>query len=135
LILHAAATAEPGEYVRNSERFEFKKLTVVEVLAITKCGHLGISYVHVPQLGIHSSLRQELNDQNDYDELFTSYQKSTLKSETTAIESVAKLVQNKPSVLVCMEANPDQCHRKHLAKAVAARTGLEVWHVESEAAA
>ena len=112
-----------------ARRFGFHKSTLSRL-----CGHLGISYVHVPQLGIHSSLRQELNDQDDYDELFTSYRKSTLKAETDSIDSVAKLVQEKPSVLVCMEANPDQCHRKHLAKALAARTGLDVWHIESEAA-
>ncbi len=111
-----------------ARRFGFHKSTLSRL-----CSDLGISYVHLPQLGIHSSLRQELNDQDDYEELFKQYRKSTLKSETEAIENVARLVQQKPSVLVCMEACPDQCHRKHLAKVVAEQTGLEVWHIEAEA--
>ena len=113
-----------------ARRFGFHKSTLSRL-----CGDLGISYVHVPQLGIHSSLRQELNDQDDYEELFKQYRKSTLKSETEAIDTVAGLVQDKPSVLVCMEACPDQCHRKHLAKVVAEQTGLEIWHIEAEAVA
>ncbi len=113
-----------------ARRFGFHKSTLSRL-----CGELGISYVHVPQLGIHSSLRQELNDQDDYEELFKQYRRSTLKTETEAIEAVTKLVQDKPSVLVCMEACPDQCHRKHLAKVVAEQTGLEIWHIEAEAVA
>jgi hypothetical protein len=113
-----------------ARRFGFHKSTLSRL-----CDDLGISYVHVPQLGIHSSLRQELNDQDDYEELFRQYRKSTLKSETEAIDTVAGLVQDKPSVLVCMEACPDQCHRKHLAKVVAEQTGLEIWHIEAEAVA
>lgn len=113
-----------------ARRFGFHKSTLSRL-----CGELGISYVHVPQLGIHSSLRQELNDQDDYEELFKQYRRSTLKTETEAIDAVTKLVQDKPSVLVCMEACPDQCHRKHLAKVVAEQTGLEIWHIEAETVA
>ncbi|MCA9010825.1 MAG: DUF488 domain-containing protein, partial [Planctomycetaceae bacterium] len=113
-----------------ARRFGFHKSTLSRL-----CGELGISYVHVPQLGIHSSLRQELKDQDDYEELFKQYRRSTLKTETEAIDTVAKLVQDKPSVLVCMEACPDQCHRKHLAKVVAEQTGLEIWHIEAEVVA
>lgn len=111
-----------------ARRFGFHKSTLSRL-----CGELGISYVHVPQLGIHSSLRQELNDQDSYEELFKQYRRSTLKTETEAIDIVARLVQQKPSVFVCMEACADQCHRKHLAKVVAEQTGLEVWHIEAEA--
>ena len=113
-----------------ARRFGFHKSTLSRL-----CGDLGISYVHVPQLGIHSSLRQELNDQDDYEELFKQYRRSTLKTETDAIDTVAELVQEKPSVLVCMEACPDQCHRRHLAKVVAEQTGLEIWHIEAEVVA
>ncbi|WP_197455988.1 DUF488 family protein [Stieleria neptunia] len=54
------------------------------------------------------------------------HERTTLKKESQAIEVVAALVQEKPSVLVCMEAEPCQCHRLRLANSVASLTGLEI---------
>ena len=35
--------------------------------------HVGISYRHMPELGIDSSLRKNLKDRDDYDQLFVHY--------------------------------------------------------------
>lgn len=37
------------------------------------CESLGIEYIHIPEVGINSDQRQELNTQEDYDALFDVY--------------------------------------------------------------
>ena len=107
-----------------ARRFGFHKSTLKRL-----CESLDIRYSHVPELGIESAKRQELNSQADYDNLFDDYTATTLGRELDAISRVAGFVQELPSVLVCMEAQPCCCHRSHLATQVAARTGLEIRHL------
>lgn len=45
------------------------------------------------------------------------------------MERTAKILAARPSVLVCMEADPEFCHRSHLAAALAKRTGLPIKHL------
>lgn len=115
--------------VRNnpvSRRYGFHKSTLNRL-----AGHIDIEYQHVPELGIRSENRQTLESQGDYEALFAVYRAGTLKEESEAIGRVAQWVGEKPSVLVCMEANPGQCHRSHLAAAVAAKSGLPVKHLRT----
>lgn len=42
------------------------------------CEGFGIQYVHIPEVGIESDKRQELNTQSDYDKLFEVYKSDTL---------------------------------------------------------
>ena len=107
-----------------ARRFGFHKSTLSRLL-----GHLKIEYVHVPELGIPSSFRQDLDSYEDYDRLFKRYEAATLSSEKPAISNVARLVSERPSVLVCMEADPKYCHRSRLATRVAAATSLPVTHL------
>ena len=83
------------------------------------CEGVGIKYVHIPELGIESDKRQELNSQKDYDRLFDNYRSGTL-SETNEYQEqiISFLHENKRVALTCFEANVDQCHRKHLAEAI-----------------
>jgi len=115
--------------VRNnpvSRRYGFHKSTLNRL-----AGFVGIEYAHVPELGIHSENRQELESQADYDALFEVYRAKTLKGESSAVKRVSKLVEEKPSVLVCMEANPCQCHRSHLAAAVSVESTLPIKHLRA----
>ena len=92
------------------------------------CEKLGIKYVHIPDLGIDSDKRQTLNCQNDYDKLFASYEKTTLKEKKTAMKQVLDLVsENKRVAITCFEAHHCQCHRGTLAKAI---TQLPEWKYE-----
>ncbi len=75
----------------------------------------GIEYFHIPQLGIPTSYRTELNCQADYDRLFDLYEKELLPDVMEFVEQAAKLVQEKTSVLLCFEKSPNQCHRTRLA--------------------
>lgn len=83
------------------------------------CSYLGIDYFHLPEVGISSEQRQELNTQNDYDRLFEFYRKENLpKTVSTQNKIVELLTQYKRIALTCFEANICQCHRKHLADAI-----------------
>jgi uncharacterized protein (DUF488 family) len=111
-----------------ARRFGFHKSTLSRLL-----GHLGIEYLHVPELGIASSSRQDLNAYEDYQKLFASYEATTLESESAAIERVSRLISERPSVLVCMEADPKYCHRSRLANRVAEITHLPLAHLQAQA--
>ena len=57
-----------------SRKFGFSKRMLSETVK-----KLGIGYVHIPESGIASERRQELNTQADYDRLFNSYERQELK--------------------------------------------------------
>jgi len=83
------------------------------------CSSLGIEYIHIPDVGIHSDQRQELNSQSDYDNLFVSYKENNLTQTSKSQNEILNLLkQHKRIALTCFEANICQCHRKHLAEAI-----------------
>lgn len=83
------------------------------------CASLGIEYLHIPEVGINSDQRQELNSQQDYDTLFDIYKKTTLKETKSHQEYIIELLEtHKRIALTCFEADVCQCHRKHLAEAI-----------------
>ncbi len=103
--------------VRNnplSMKYGFSKSQLIRF-----CNSVGIDYLHFPEVGIQSVLRQELNNQNDYDQLFEDYCESNLKKTTNSqLKILDLLINNKRIALTCFEANICQCHRKHLAEAI-----------------
>ncbi len=90
------------------------------------CEGVGIKYIHIPEFGIDSDKRQELNTQTDYDKLFTSY-RSDILSQTVVLQKklLDLLKENERLALTCFEANICQCHRKHLADAIVKLPGFE----------
>lgn len=90
------------------------------------CESLGIKYVHIPEVGIQSEQRQELNTQADYDKLFAVYRKNNLTKTIDSQTQILNLLkENKRIALTCFEANICQCHRKHLAEAIETLPGFE----------
>lgn len=96
------------------------------------CASVGIQYVHMPEVGIKSEMRQALNEQSDYDKLFVRYRKENLPNTVAVQKEIVELLKNhKRIALTCFEANIHQCHRKHLAEAVARLTefSCELKHI------
>ena len=92
------------------------------------CASLNIDYLHIPEVGILSAQRRELNSQSDYDILFDTYQKSNLKETVSYQEQILNLLRQKKRIaMTCFEADICQCHRKHLANAIAKLPG---WNFE-----
>ena len=113
--------------VRNNpvaRRYGFHKSTLDRL-----CGRVEIEYVHFPQLGIRPELRRNLEGPADYEALFARYERETLPRETEAVNKVAGLMNGRPAALMCVEANPQRCHRSILAKAVARVASLPVRHL------
>jgi uncharacterized protein (DUF488 family) len=91
----------------------------------TYCNNLSIEYIHIPEVGIESEYRRELNSQNDYDNLFDIYKEKNLTQTAQYQQDILNLLIDKKRIaLTCFEANICQCHRKHLAEAI---TSLPDW--------
>lgn len=95
-------------------------------------GYLDIEYQHVPALGIPSAKRQSLRSEEDYQVLLAEYQRTTLAAEREAVDRVAGEMADRPTALMCMEAEPARCHRSKLAERVSLITGLPVEHLVIE---
>ena len=110
-----------------SMKFGFSKNQLLKA-----CHGVGIDYIHIPEVGIENSKRQELNTQADYDKLFSYYKKSVLSKENARQTDIFNLLESKKRIaLTCFEANIHQCHRKHLAESLARWDGFnhEVKHI------
>jgi uncharacterized protein (DUF488 family) len=90
------------------------------------CESIGIKYVHIPEVGIQSQQRKQLENQADYDKLFAIYRKKNLPTTVEAQMTIFSLLeQHKRIALTCFEANICQCHRKHLAEAIQKLNGFK----------
>ncbi|NEU70903.1 DUF488 domain-containing protein [Spirosoma agri] len=92
------------------------------------CDAVGITYVHIPQLGIASEKRQNLETQKDYNLLFEDYEKNQLIHQGEHLGQILNILQKRERVaLTCFEASYLQCHRGRIANAV---TKLPDWDYE-----
>ena len=115
--------------VRNnpiSRRYGFHKSTLSNI-----CQKLNINYKHFPQLGIPSSLRADLNNFNDYQNLFDQYENIILP-DNKYINVSSNLINSTPSVLICSEKNPKYCHRYRLAKKIKEQVNLPIIDLRDE---
>ena len=78
---------------------------------------LGIKYLHLPELGIESEERQNLETYQDYKTLFEKYEQTTLSNNLRALELIMTLLrQNKKVALTCFEKDYHYCHRGVIAQ-------------------
>ncbi len=97
-----------------SRRYGFSKKTLS-----LACDGVGIRYEHLPQLGIASAERRDLNTQADYDALFEEYERKSLPKQTAALGQIRSWISAGERVaLTCFELHPHQCHRHCVAEAV-----------------
>lgn len=104
-----------------ARRFGFHKSTMER-----HCRDVAIQYTHVPELGIPSNKRTDLDDQKSYNRLFDYYEEKILPAHEESVDMVSSLMREEPSVLMCMEADAKCCHRTRLAAAIAKDTDLPV---------
>lgn len=78
---------------------------------------VGISYYHLPDLGISSALRQKLDSSSAYQSLFDCYRSCILPENKAAIEQLKAIaIMQRRTVLTCFEADPRYCHRHEITK-------------------
>lgn len=106
-----------------SRRYGFHKSTLSRL-----CNFLIIDYQHFPGLGIPGSERECIGSENQYTTLFENY-RLNLSSCEEDLANVTRLLQSEPSVLVCMEADPNCCHRNVLAQYLATSVDMPIKHL------
>lgn len=83
------------------------------------CEGVGILFIHIPEVGIVSSKRKELNTQQDYDQLFEEYRQTVLPDSIPQQKQILELIRKHHRVAItCFEADLCQCHRRDLAEAI-----------------
>ena len=83
---------------------------------------VGIEYVHLPELGIISKLRKNLQSQNDYNELFNYYAKNILPENIDSINIIIELLNKYNRIaLTCFEADHLSCHRHKITELLSSR--------------
>ncbi len=102
-----------------SRKYGFSKKTLQ-----SSCEAVGLRYEHVPELGIASSKRKNLDSQEDYDALFKEYEANDLAHQGAALDLIHDWMNAGERVaLTCYEHLPHQCHRHCVAEALAKRFG------------
>lgn len=97
-----------------SMKFGFSKKQLREAVE-----GVGISYVHIPGLGIESDKRKNLNTQDDYEKLFAEYEKTVLVENTYDLNELKNLFSKFGRIaLTCFELNHRSCHRSRAADAL-----------------
>ncbi len=87
---------------------------------------VGITYVHIPELGILSQDRKSLKTLADYRKLFDRYKRTTLKEAEESVDQIVELLKKHRRVaLMCYERDPKMCHRSCVAEAVNAKAELK----------
>lgn len=100
-----------------SQKYGFSKSELSSIFP-----RVGIEYLHMPELGIESEMRQNLATDNDYEALFKEYDQTTLPHQHAALDKLQHLLEEKQRIAItCFEADPYHCHRSRVAKALKAK--------------
>lgn len=107
-----------------SRKYGFSMKTLKDV-----AGRLGLDYVNLPELGIPGDLRIDLDGFASYQALFCRYESEILPMQKETINRVRKMLEDRPLALLCMEREPEWCHRGHLATHLAKLSNLPIHHL------
>ena len=94
----------------NSRKFGFAKSKLQEM-----CEALGIEFIHMPELGIESSKRQQVQTEADHQALLEEFEKNTLPGNQESLKRIHALFEKHDRIaLMCYENDPEQCHRSKI---------------------
>lgn len=86
----------------------------------------GIAYVHAPQLGVPNDVRAEAAAAGDREVIWTWFDRHVAASPPDLRAFIESFQQ--PVALMCMELDPQYCHRHRLALALE-KTGLRSFDI------
>ena len=92
---------------------------------------LRIEYHHIPELGIKSDLRKNLNTNRDYKKLFSFYENKILSARGNELEKIFSVLSvHKRIALTCFEAEFNMCHRMCVSSALRKRNdSIKIKHL------
>lgn len=89
---------------------------------------VGIAYLHIPELGIESEKRQQLNSPADYKVLFEEYDATTLAKQQDKLGELIQLAQQHGRIAItCFEKDAYCCHRGRVAIALKQRDDFKIF--------
>jgi len=107
-----------------SRKFGFSKRFLSRFLP-----ELGIDYLHIPDLGIPSEQRKELNTESDYSRLFEAY-RQTLPLKQDSLQLLLNEVEEyKRIALTCFEKQPNFCHRHCVSDYLETENRIKIIHL------
>lgn len=127
------------EYLNKLIRNNIKLLCDVRKNALSKkygfskselkkaCEGVHITYLHLPELGIPSEERKDLQNQEDYNSLFSWYEKNVLPKQTIKLNELFLLTRQYERVAItCFENCIEQCHRGRIVNAIQQLPGWNI---------
>jgi len=94
------------------------------------CGKLGIKFMHIPELGIESDKRKNLDSKADYDRLFEEYEEETLPYRTKELKEIYELFkEHKRIAITCFEREPSCCHRHKVSNYLTEKYEVPIEHL------
>ena len=125
LIANNVKTVIDVRQMPNSMKYGFSKSNLHSYI-----NKAGMDYIHIPELGIPTNMRQNLDSVDAHDTLFRYYENEILPKQITAIQVIiTEIEKHKRVALTCFEANPRMCHRhkisEYLAKDSEFRVGIK----------
>lgn len=114
LQLHQVATLVDIRYAPVSlHKPQFSKRNLQEALA-----ERGIAYVHLRSLGIQKEIRNLLAAADDHEALFHWYDTNVVPRIEIELRDLLADIEKQPLAFMCMEHDPNMCHRSRLAAAL-----------------
>jgi uncharacterized protein YwgA len=95
----------------------------------------GLLYFHLPDLGVPSVLRQNLQSPLAYQKLFERYSREILPHQTEALEKLKTIIKEQKRVAItCFEADYHFCHRQKIAEYMEQEPsfGVSVIHLQKK---
>ena len=81
------------------------------------CQEHNIVYIHLPNLGVDSAHRRNLNCEDDYNKLFEFYVKEILSNVEDDLNQIHEALEEHLKIAItCFENDASMCHRQHIAK-------------------
>jgi uncharacterized protein (DUF488 family) len=127
------------EYLNKLIRNNIKLLCDVRKNALSKkygfsknelkraCEGVHITYIHLPELVIPSEERKDLQNSEDYNLLFSWYEKNVLAKQAIKLNELFLLTRHYERVAItCFENCIDRCHRSRIVKAIQQLAGWNI---------
>jgi len=112
--------------IRKDPYSRYKKEFNKDILA-SKLAESHIKYIHISELGVKRTERQNLKQTGDYHNYFKSYEEC-LEIHPELLFELTELSRENNVCLMCFEKDYTQCHRRVVADKLA-EEGFEVIHL------
>jgi len=96
-------------------------------------GLVNLQYFHIRELGCPKPIRDQYRVDGNW-QAYTAAFMRHMRKQRAAVRSLAQMCTQSRAALLCYEADPEQCHRTYVARAVAALDDHRVMHIGAHGA-